>query len=67
MQEQKKYARRDDCELQHDKINDEFKEVHGKLDYIVGKVDGMSQQKGHDVTFFSAIIAVALGVWNMFK
>ena len=60
-----KFARRDDCDIQHEKIDAEFKEVHSKLDYIVGKVDGMSQQKNSDISFFAMIGAFALGVWNL--
>ena len=65
--EKGKLAVRDECLVQHTKIETEFKEVHGKLDYIVGKVDGMQQQKGTDITFFGMLAAVALGLWNMLK
>jgi len=72
MNKDSKFAKRDDCDLQHQKIEDRFDELsktqeeHGsKLDYIVGKVDGMSQQKNTDVGFFAMLIAFALGVWNL--
>jgi len=63
--EEPKFAKRDECELQHAAIEKEFKEVHGKLDYIVGKVDGMAQQKNSDVSFFAMLGAIALGIWNL--
>ena len=62
-----KFTGRKECDMQHDRINDEFKEIHGKLDYIVGKVDGMTQQKGTDITFFGMLGAILLGLWNMIK
>ena len=65
--EKGKFARREECDLQHEHIEKEFKEVHGKLDYIVGKVDGMAQQKGSDITFFGMLAAIMLGLWNMVK
>jgi len=60
-----KYAKRDECDIQHEKIEKQFKEVNSKLDYIVGKVDGMSEQKKHDVSFFAMLAAFALGLWNL--
>jgi len=65
MNKDSKFAKRDDCDLQHQKIEDRFDRVEGKLDYIVGKVDGMAQQKNTDVSFFAMLIAFALGVWNL--
>ena len=61
------FARREDCDLQHDKIEARFDKVECKLDYIVGKIDGISQQKGTDITFFGMLAAVMLGLWNMIK
>lgn len=61
-----KYASREDCEEAHTAITEEFKEVHSKLDYITGKIDGMTEQKGSDWQTFGVVGAIAMALWNLF-
>lgn len=74
MDKDTKFARRDDCELTHKEIKEEFKEIRAelgsqssKLDYMVGKIDGIDSQKKSDITFYGVLIAMAVGFWNLIK
>lgn len=55
-----KFARRDELEELHEKVDSVAEDVS----YIKGKIEGISQQKKHDVTFYGMLVALVLGVWN---
>ena len=76
-----KFAKRDDCELTHLEIANEFKQVRKEfkqirttqhlqgtdITYIRGKIDGATQAKRDNVTFAGMLIALVVGFINILK
>lgn len=60
-----KYVTREESDEAGRSVANEFKEVHKKLDYITGKLDGMAEQKTGDWQNFGIIGAILMALWNM--
>lgn len=62
-----KYATKEECVVAHNIVTKEFVEVHKKLDYMTGKLDGLSESKTSNMTTFGIIGAYIIALINMLK
>ena len=61
MRDDSKFAKRDEYEALHEKVDDL---AEGQAE-IKGMLKGMESQKKNDMTFYGMLAAFVLGIWNL--